>query len=264
MKTPASGTAAEPSQPATRADTPADTPSATAAGTRGAPPNEGAAGAPAAFDVDEALRRIEAAVQAFPKAALFELAQEGFDSAFEQLMACIVSIRTRDETTLVAARRLFALARTPAAVAALEVRALDEAIADSTYHEAKAWQMHAIARTVVEEHGGELPCDEAVLLGFRGVGPKCANLVLGIACGQPRIGVDIHVHRITNRWGYVQARTPELTLAVLQRELPRRWWVDINRLLVPFGKHVCTPALPRCSTCPVRDLCARVGVTKHR
>ncbi len=229
-----------------------------------APPAPDASGTRSALDIDLVLRRIAEAVQAFPKAALFELAEEGFGTAFEQLVACIISIRTRDETTLVAARRLFGIARTPAAVAALDRHTLDQAIADSTYHEAKALQILAIAQTVVSEHGGELPCDEAVLLGFRGVGPKCANLVLGIACGQPRIGVDIHVHRITNRLGYVHARTPELTLAVLQQQLPRAWWVEINRLLVPFGKHVCTPTLPRCSTCPVRDMCRRVGVGRHR
>jgi endonuclease-3 len=223
--------------------------------------------APAAsrpFDIGEALRRIEVAVRSYPKAALFELRDEGFSSAFEQLVACILSIRTRDETTLVCARRFFGLARMPAAVAALSVADIDAAIADSTFHEPKAAQIHAIAREVVARHGGELPCDEAVLLGFRGVGPKCANLVLGIACGQPRIGVDIHVHRITNRWGYAQARAPEGTLAVLERQLPREHWIEINALLVPFGKHVCTPSLPRCSTCPVRDMCAQVGVVKHR
>ena len=210
------------------------------------------------------MERIEAAVRPYPQAALFELADEGFTSAFEQLVACIISIRTRDETMLVCARRLFQMARTPAAVAALSVEAIDAAIAESTFHEGKAAQIQAIARTVLAEHGGELPCDEAVMLGFRGVGPKCTNLVLGIACNQPRIGVDIHVHRVTNRWGYVHGRTPEATLAALEQVLPRAYWVEINRLLVPFGKHICTGTLPRCSTCPVRDMCRRVGVTTHR
>ncbi|MGH2369581.1 MAG: endonuclease III domain-containing protein, partial [Chloroflexota bacterium] len=85
-----------------------------------------------------------------------------------------------------------------------------------------------------------------------------------IACGQPRIGVDIHVHRVTNRWGYVQARTPELTMAALEATLPEKYWVEINRLLVPFGKHICTGTLPRCSTCPVLDMCQQVGVGTHR
>ncbi|NML18771.1 endonuclease III domain-containing protein [Azohydromonas caseinilytica] len=216
------------------------------------------------FSIDVAMERIREAVQPYPKAALFELADEGFNTAFEQLVACMISIRTRDETMLVAARRLFQIARTPAGMAALSMADIDNAIADATYHELKAAQIQAIARTVLAEHGGELPCDEAVMLSFRGIGPKCTNLVLGIACGQPRIGVDIHVHRVTNRWGYVRGRTPEGTLAALERVLPRAYWVEINRLLVPFGKHICTGTLPRCSTCPVRDMCRRVGVTTHR
>lgn len=130
--------------------------------------------------------------------------------------------------------------------------------------EPKSRQIHTIARRVVEEYGGVMPCEEAVLLSFAGVGPKCANLVLGIACDQPRIGVDIHVHRVTNRWGYVQATTPEATLAVLQEKLPRQYWVEINRLLVPFGKHICTGRLPACSTCPLLDMCPQIGVDKHR
>jgi endonuclease-3 len=116
----------------------------------------------------------------------------------------------------------------------------------------------------VDEHGGVVPCDQEVLLSFKGIGPKCANLVLGIACGEPFIGVDVHVHRVTNRWGYVRATTPEKTMVALQKTLPRRWWVEINALLVPFGKHVCTGVAPKCSTCPVLAMCAQVGVTSHR
>ena len=216
------------------------------------------------FDIEQVLLRIEEAVRPFPKAALFELAEEGFRSPFEQLVACIISIRTLDEVMLPTARRLFALARTPLEVSRLTVTAIDEAIRACTFHEAKAPQIHQIARRIVEEYGGVLPCDPAVLLSFRGVGPKCANLVLGIACGQPRIGVDIHVHRVTNRWGYVNTSTPEKTTAALEGILPHSYWIEINRLLVPFGKHICTGRLPRCSTCPVLDMCRQIGVTTHR
>jgi endonuclease III len=141
---------------------------------------------------------------------------------------------------------------------------IDTLIRACTFHGAKAPQIHAIARRAVEEYGGELPCDPDVLMSLPGVGPKCANLVLGIACGQPHIGVDIHVHRVTNRWGYVQAATPEQTMAALEQVLPQAFWVEINRLLVPFGKHICTGTLPRCSTCPVLEMCRQVGVTASR
>lgn len=220
--------------------------------------------AKAPFDIDAVMTAIREHVQPFPPAALFQLADEGFTSAFEQLMACIISIRTRDEVTLPCSRHLFTLARTPAALLQLSVAELDQAIAQSTFHEAKAPQMLAIAARIEQEYNGTLPCDFDVLTSFQGVGPKCANLTLGIACGQARISVDIHVHRVTNRWGYVATRTPEATLAVLETILPSTYAIAINRLLVPFGKHVCTGQRPKCSTCPVLAMCAQVGVTEHR
>lgn len=216
------------------------------------------------FDIDEAIKGIRKAVEPFPKAAMFELAEDGFDSTFEQLVACIISIRTYDEVMLPTARKLFARARTPEDIASLGVEEIDRIIRPSTFHENKARQIHEIARRVVEDHAGELPCDSNVLLSFRGVGPKCANLVLGIACDQPFIGVDTHVHRVTNRWGYVQTRAPEKTMEALMAKLPRKYWVEINRLLVPFGKHLCTNHRPRCSTCPVLEMCEQVGVTNPR
>jgi endonuclease-3 len=216
------------------------------------------------FDIDLAIQRIREAVRPYPKAAMFELADEGFRSVFEQLVACIISIRTLDETTLPVARRLFARARTPAEMSQLTKQEIDALIADCTYHEAKAPQILEIARRVVAEHGGVLPGDRNVLMSLKGVGPKCANLALGVACNQPFISVDVHVHRVTNRWGYVEGKTPEKTLEALEAKLPPRYWVEINRLLVPFGKHICTGTLPHCSTCPVLDMCRQVGVTRHR
>lgn len=216
------------------------------------------------FDIEWALHRIREVVQPFPKAALFELAARGFDSPFEVLVACIISIRTLDEVTLPTARRMLEKARTPEEVSRLSVEEIDRLIRPCTFHEAKARTIHDIARRVVEEYSGSLPCTEEILLSFRGVGPKCANLVLGIACDQPKIGVDIHVHRVINRWGYVQAPTPEKTMRELNAKLPKPYWVEINSLLVPFGKHICTGRLPKCSTCPVLEMCRQVGVTTHR
>ena len=210
------------------------------------------------------MARVEEAVRPYPKAALFELAEEGYNSPFEQLVACIISIRTRDEVTLPVSRKLFAQARTPQTILQLTPADIDKLIGASTFHENKAEQIHAIARQIVEEHDGQLPCDRELLLSFSGVGPKCANLTLGITCGEAVISVDVHVHRVTNRWGYVQASTPEKTMVALEAKLPPRYWLDINRLLVPFGKHICTGQLPRCSTCPVLEMCQQVGVEAHR
>jgi endonuclease-3 len=216
------------------------------------------------FDVDAVMDRVREAVRPFPKAAMFELAEEGFSTPFEQLVACMISIRTRDETSLVVARRLFAVARTPEQFAALPVAELDRLISASTFHEGKAPQIKKIAEQILAEHGGELPCDTEVMQSFAGVGPKCAHLAAGIACGQAKISVDVHVHRVTNRWGLVTKSTPEGTMQALEAVLPERYWVEINKLLVPFGKHVCTGTLPKCSTCPVVVYCRQVGVTRHR
>ena len=216
------------------------------------------------FDINLALERIEEAVQPWPKAALFQLAEEGYTAVFEQLLACMISIRTYDEVTLPVSRKLFARARTPASISQLGWEALDALISPSTFHERKAQQILAIARELEERFGGTLPGDRDVLLSFAGVGPKCANLVLGVACGTPVISVDIHVHRVTGRWGYVKASTPEKTLAALEAKLPQQHWITINRLLVPFGKHICTGNRPHCSTCPVVEMCQQVGVVEHR
>jgi endonuclease-3 len=216
------------------------------------------------FDIEEAMPLLREATAPYPKAALFELFAEGHTSVFEILVACIISIRTRDETTLPVARALFARARTPAAVMSLSVEEIDKLIGQSTFHEPKARTIHGIAQSAVRDHGGSLPCDLDALLALHGVGPKCANLALGISCGLPLIGVDIHIHRVTNRWGYVKEKTPEKTMAALVRKLPQAYWVEINALLVPFGKHVCTGSRPKCSTCPLLEMCQQVGVTKHR
>jgi endonuclease III len=216
------------------------------------------------FDLALAIRLVRQAVKGRPRAALFELAAEGFDSVFQVLIACIISIRTRDETTLPVSRRLFERAPTPEQIARLSVEEITSLIRESTFAEAKAPRIREIARLTVEKHGGELPCDAETLMEFEGVGPKCAHLALGIACEQPCISVDIHVHRVTNRWGYVQTRTPEKTMLALQETLPKRYWIEINALLVPFGKHVCTGVSPKCSTCPVLEMCQQVGVTTHR
>lgn len=218
----------------------------------------------APFVIDEALVRIRETVKGFADAAMFALAAQGHDTLFEQLVACILSIRTRDEVSLPTSLALLQRARTPEQMRELTPDEIDALIQPVTFHEPKARTIHEIAVRTVEEFGGKLPADAEVLQSFKGVGPKCAHLALGIACGQERISVDIHVHRVTNRWGYVQARSPEQTLAALEKRLPRAYWVELNRLLVPFGKHVCTGTRPKCSTCPVLDMCQQVGVKNPR
>jgi len=207
------------------------------------------------FEIDIVVDRVREAVSTLPKAAMFELYEAGYRSLFEQLISCLISVRTYDEVSLPVSRQLFERARTPDAIAQLTPQAIEMLIRDCTYPEQKARQIHAIANQIVADYAGELPADLDVLLSFKGIGVKCAHLALGIACHQHYISVDTHVHRITNRWGYVETKTPEKTTIALEAKLPQRYWIEINQLLVPFGKHICTGKRPHCSQCPVLDWC---------
>lgn len=217
-----------------------------------------------AFEIDTVMNRIRDAVRPFPKAAMFALFEEGYTSLFEQLISCLISIRTYDETSLPVSRRLFARARSPLEVSQLTPDEIEALIRECTYPEQKARQIHAIATQIVTQFDGQLPADESVLLGFKGIGVKCAHLALGVACNQSYISVDVHVHRVTNRWGYVKTTTPEKTTIVLSTQLPQQYWIEINQLLVPFGKHICTGKRPMCSGCPVLSMCQQVGVENPR
>jgi endonuclease-3 len=217
------------------------------------------------FDIDEVFRRLRRAVAAWPKAAMFDLRDRGYGSPFEQLVGSLISARTRDETTLAVCLRLFAVARAPEPMAALDEAALTRLLAGATFAAVKARDIRALARRIVTEHGGQVPDTVAGLTAFRGVGPKIAALTLALGFHQPAIAVDVHVHRVANRWGYVATTTPEQTREALARVLPRHYWIEINERLVPFGKFICTGRLPpRCSTCLLRSMCRRVGVETSR
>lgn len=216
------------------------------------------------FDLNVVLSRIEEAIRPYPKAAMFDLAERGYNTLFEQLISCIVSIRTLDETTIPVSLRLFEVARTPEQFLKLDIPTLTQLLYGTTYPDQKAYTMKGIAERIVGDFNGVLPADYETLTSFKGVGPKCANLALGVATGQAAISVDVHVHRVVNRWGYVKTKQPEQTLKLLEKQVPREQWVAINRLLMPFGKHICTGSLPRCSACPVLSWCEQVGVERHR
>jgi endonuclease-3 len=216
------------------------------------------------FDIDEVFRRLRTAVEPHPKAAMFDLRDRGYDSPFEQLVGALISARTRDEATMAACLRLFEEARTPEQLAGMDEGRLIGLLRGVGFPSAKARDLKEIARRIVEEHGGEVPGSIEGLTAFRGIGPKIAALTLALGFGVPAIAVDVHVHRIVNRWGYVRATTPEKTGGALLAVLPRRYWVEINERLVPFGKFVCTASRPRCSDCPLRPMCRRVGVEASR
>lgn len=194
---------------------------------------------------------------------MFSLREQGYNSLFEQLVSCIISIRTLDETTIPVSLRLFEKARTPEAMLALGREPLADLLFGSTFPGQKADTIRAVSEAALA-NGGAVPQTFEALTALKGVGPKCANLALGVALGVPAISVDVHVHRVVNRWGLVQTSTPEKTLLVLEQIVPQNLWIDINRDLMPFGKFHCTAHLPKCSSCPVAEWCQRMGVTKHR
>lgn len=216
------------------------------------------------FDIVEVFRRLRIAVAGVAKAAMFDLRDQGYSSPFEQLVGSLISARTRDETTKAICIRLFAVARTPQSMAALDEAHLVRLLHGASFPEPKARDLIHLSKQIVEEHGGVVPDTLEGLTAFRGVGPKIAALTLAVGYGQPAIAVDVHVHRVVNRWGYVATTTPEQTMAALAEVLPQRYWIEINERLVPFGKSICTGLRPRCSTCLLLSMCRQVGVSSHR
>lgn len=183
---------------------------------------------------------------------------------FRVLMACLLSLRTQDTTTGPAAARLFRLADTPAAMVRLSPGTIERAIFPVGFYRTKARVILDVCRDLLARFGGRVPDDLDALLTLKGVGRKTANLVVTIGFGKPGICVDTHVHRISNRLGFVRTRSPEETEGALRAKLPGRYWIEFNDLLVTFGQNVCRPISPLCSRCPVATVCHRVGVTTSR
>lgn len=188
----------------------------------------------------------------------------GTGDPFQILTSCILSLRTQDATTAKAAQRLFALGGDAASLACADVKKVERAIYPVGFYRTKAPQLVAMAKRIVEDFGGKVPDDIDTLLEFKGVGRKTANLVVTAGYGKPGICVDTHVHRISNRWGYVETKTPEKTEMALRDKLPKRYWIHYNDLLVSFGQTICNPLSPKCSECVLETWCPRVGVERSR
>jgi endonuclease-3 len=191
------------------------------------------------------------------------MAQENRDP-YRVLISTLLSLRTQDQTTAKAAQRLFALADTPQSMLTLERETIAQAIYPVGFYRNKAVQILALSQRLLEAFDGRVPDDIDTLLTFHGVGRKTANLVLAEGYGIPAICVDTHVHRISNRWGYVKTKDPLSTEMTLRKKLPRDDWIDYNPMLVALGQHRCKPTSPMCSQCPVAALCKRVGVQRSR
>ncbi|MBI3725673.1 endonuclease III [bacterium] len=216
-----------------------------------------------AFPIEHALAKLRELTRTL-RVPVVTLAAQVSEDPWEVLAACILSLRTKDSTTAEAARRLFARARTPEATLGLPESELATLIYPVGFYRTKARVLHGLARAIRDEHQGRVPDDLDALLELKGVGRKTANLVLTQAFGKPGICVDTHVHRITNRWGYVRTRSPDETEQALRKKLPARWWIQINQILVAFGQGVCGPISPRCSECPIEASCEKIGVKHQR
>jgi len=190
--------------------------------------------------------------------------RENGPGAFRILVGCIISLRTKDEVTYAATARLFRRAATPRAMSRLRAATIAREIYPAGFYRRKAEQIREISKILVREHAGRVPSELDALLRLPGVGRKTANLVVTLAYGKPGICVDVHVHRISNRLGWVRTAHPDETERVLREILPRRHWIPINETLVRHGQSICKPISPLCSQCGVRRDCARVGVERHR
>jgi endonuclease-3 len=183
---------------------------------------------------------------------------------FRVLVSCIISLRTKDEVTGAASARLFRLGRTPEELAGLPVATIERAIYPAGFYKVKAGRIKKISADILERLRGSVPDTIDDLLTLGGVGRKTANLVVTLGYNKPGICVDTHVHRITNRWGLIHTKTPHETEYALRKMLPRRYWKELNSMLVAFGQGICRPVSPVCSRCRIRSACGRAGVTKSR
>ncbi|MBW8004617.1 MAG: endonuclease III [candidate division NC10 bacterium] len=214
-------------------------------------------------DINAIIRALKREVGRWNLTAVGQVAED-FQDPFRILVSCLLSLRTKDKVTAVASARLFRRADTPAKMLQLREGTIARLIYPVGFYRTKAKVIRGVCRTLIDQYGGQVPDSLDELLKLKGVGRKTANLVVSTGYGKPGICVDTHVHRISNRWGYVKTRTPEETEQALRRKLPRRHWIVFNDLLVSFGQNICKPISPLCSRCPVERHCARVGVTRSR
>jgi endonuclease-3 len=218
---------------------------------------------PTRFDIDRFVALIAANYRQWNPPIITFIANRGA-TPFEVLVSTLLSLRTKDEVTGMAAQRLFAAARTPQAMLKLTREEIEKRIYPVGFYPTKAERLLAISRILLERYDGEVPDTLEELTALPGVGRKTANLVLVEGYGIPAICVDTHVHRISNRIGYVKTKRPDETEQALRRKLPKKHWIRYNELLVAFGQAVCRPVSPFCSRCPVAGMCPRIGVDRHR
>jgi endonuclease-3 len=213
-------------------------------------------------DIHEVLEILKTEVAKLREPAVARVSRQR--DPFKVLVSCVISLRTKDEVTSEASARLFEAASTPRDVAGLPESRIEKLIYPAGFYRVKARNIREISRQILNKFDGKVPDTIEELLTLPGVGRKTANLVVSVGFGKPGICVDTHVHRISNRLGYVSTKTPKETEFALRKKLPPEYWIYFNDLLVTYGQNICTPVSPFCSRCRLSHLCSRVGVERSR
>jgi len=214
--------------------------------------------------IHAAIRLVRQEVCKWQEPVLGIVAKQSNRNPFLILISCLLSLRTKDKTTREASERLFAMARSPVSMLKLPLKKIERAIYPVGFYRTKAKSIHQICRRLIDEYRETVPDSIDELMTLPGVGRKTANLVVTVGFQKPGICVDVHVHRISNRWGYIKTKTPEESEKALRRKLPKQYWITYNDLLVPYGQNLCLPVSPLCSRCKLTELCDRIGVRKSR
>lgn len=214
-------------------------------------------------DIHDVIQILRAEVKQWKTPVVTVVAEESC-SPFNVLISCIISLRTKDETTAAAFGRLHKRAKTPRGILRIPVEEIAQLIYPAGFYNNKAKTIHEICQDLLERFDGKVPNTIDELLTLKGVGRKTANLVVTLGHNKPGICVDTHVHRIPNRWNYIQTKNPDETETVLRKILPKEYWIEFNDLLVCFGQNLCTPVSPKCSQCKISDFCNKREVSKSR
>ncbi len=213
-------------------------------------------------DIDKVIKILRDDIKKYKTPAVTVVSKKR--DPFRVLISCLISLRTKDEVTAAASKRIFALADNPRDMVKLDPSQMETAIYPAGFYRNKARDILEICKVLVERYNSTVPDEIDELLKFKGVGRKTANLVITLGYGKQGICVDIHVHRISNRWGYVKTKKPDETEFALRKKLPAQYWIEINDLLVTYGQNICTPKSPHCSKCGIYNFCDKAGVEKMR
>ncbi|MCG3219173.1 MAG: endonuclease III [Candidatus Heimdallarchaeota archaeon] len=216
----------------------------------------------AKFKIDEVVEILEKNFEKYKTPIVTEIARR--EDPYKVLISTLISLRTKDEVTAKCSRKLFERAETPQEMVKLKTKEIEEILYPAGFYRNKAKTIIEVSQKLIEEHGGKVPKEVEELTKYKGVGRKTANLVVSLGYGIPAICVDVHVHRISNRFGYVKTKKPEETEYALREILPEKYWIAYNSLLVAYGQNICRPISPHCSKCEIEKYCKKVGVEKSR